>query len=124
MSCRLMCPACAPDNMKNASLAIRIAIAGAVALNRSLRGDRFAFVDQNNMTTASRTTVMVPADGPNSSTDVKTNVSETESLAEIAGTFTVKDPVSSVRAASMNHSAPGGFADNRQSESQTTRKPA
>src|SRR5258707_12399960 len=100
--------------MKKASLATRIAIAGAETLKRSLRSDRLPPLNQNDMTSTSRTTVIVPADGPNSNTDVKTNVSETESLADSDGTFTVKEPVNRAKPARTNQSAPRGFADNRQ----------
>jgi len=45
----------------------------------------------------------VPAAVPKSSTDVKTNVSDTEMVAGIEGSFTVMEPLSNVSAASMNH---------------------
>ena len=46
------------------------------------------------MINASSVTVMVPAAVPNNNTDVKTNVSETEIVASIEGSFTVIEPVS------------------------------
>jgi hypothetical protein len=67
---------------------------------------------------------MVPAAGPNRSTVVKMNVSETEIRAEIAGTFTVKEPVKSVRAAKMNHSGPGALAATVHRDWPATSRPA
>ena len=51
----------------------------------------------------SSVTVMVPAAVPNNKTDVKTNVSETESVAGMDGSLIVMDPLSNVRAARRNH---------------------
>ena len=47
---------------------------------------------------------------PKSTPEANTKVSDTESLAEREGTFTVKEPVSSVSAANVNYSKPGGAA--------------
>ena len=51
----------------------------------------------------SRVTVIVPAAVPNNSTDVNTNVSETEIVASIEGSLTVIEPRKSVSAARTNH---------------------
>jgi hypothetical protein len=51
------------------------------------------------MTKASSATVRVPAAGPNSRTAVKTNVSEMEIVAGTEGSFTVAEPLISVRTA-------------------------
>src|SRR5438045_3902099 len=88
------------------------AIAGAVALNSTRIGGRLDRFIQSEITSASRTTVTTPAGVPNSRTDVKTKVSETEIFAANDGTLTVKEPVSSVRVASKNHSTPGCKTDN------------
>ena len=78
---------------------------------------------QREITRASKTTVTTPAEVPKSRTDVKTKVSETEILAGREGTFTVKDPVSSVRVASKNHSTPGWETDNCQIDATSTTEP-
>ena len=65
-------------------------------------------LSQKEMTNASRTTVSVPADGPNISADANTNVSETENRADNEGTLTVNEPVNRVSTARVNHSNPGG----------------
>lgn len=62
-------------------------------------------------TRVSSTTVMVPAAWPKSRVDVNTNVSETDILAGMNGSFTVNDPVNSVSAASQNQPDPGGVED-------------
>ena len=54
----------------------------------------------------SRATIVAPAEGPNSNTEVKTNVSEIEIVAGTEGSFTVAEPLSSVRAARMIHCGP------------------
>jgi hypothetical protein len=51
------------------------------------------------MISPSRATVSVPAGGPKRRTEVKTNVSDTERDAGIDGSFTVADPLMTVRAA-------------------------
>ena len=51
----------------------------------------------------SRVTVNVPAAVPNSRTEVKTNVSDTEIDASIPGSLIVMEPLSSVSAARTNH---------------------
>src|SRR5687767_13567403 len=100
-----------------------MAMAGAVALNRTRATGRCAGLIHSEITSASRTTVIVPAAGPNSRTDVKTNVSETEILAGREGNFTVNEPVSSVNAARMNHSTPGGCVESCHKDSATTKTP-
>src|SRR5215831_8825395 len=52
--------------------------------------------DQNEMMSASRATVRVPAAGPKRRTEVNTNVSETETTAGSAGRLTVAEPLTSV----------------------------
>ena len=64
-------------------------------------GRRFAI--QNEMTRPSNATITVPASVPNSSTEAKTNVSETEIDAGTEGSFTVAEPLTSVSTASMYH---------------------
>src|SRR6476661_5163776 len=51
------------------------------------------------MMAASSATVTVPADGPNRITEVKTNVSDTETVAGIDGSETVADPLRRVNRA-------------------------
>jgi hypothetical protein len=48
-------------------------------------------------------TVIVPAAVPNSNTEVKTNVSETEIVEGIEGNLIVIEPLSNVSAARRNH---------------------
>ena len=61
---------------------------------KSTLWNSFRFLlSQSEMISPSRATVRVPAGGPNSRTDVKTNVSETESEAGIEGSLTVADPL-------------------------------
>jgi hypothetical protein len=50
----------------------------------------------------------VPAAGPKSRTDVKTNVSEIDIVAGTDGSFTVADPAKRVRMARMNQLQPMG----------------
>ena len=71
----------------------------------SIRWNSFRFLlSQSEMMSPSRATVRVPAGGPNSNTEVKTNVSETDSEAGIEGSLTVADPLIAVRAASTSQS--------------------
>src|SRR5688500_11142072 len=71
-------------------------------LNRILyQGWPFRASD-NEIASASRATVSVPAAGPYNRADVKTKVSETEIVAGTEGSFTVADPVTSVRIARTN----------------------
>ena len=77
--------------------------AGAVVLNNNLWSSNPRLLNHSEMMRASRVTVIVPAAAPNRITDVNTNVSDTEIVASIEGSFTVIDPVSNVRAARMNH---------------------
>ena len=58
---------------------------------------------QNDITSPSRATKTVPAAGPYKSTPVKTNVSEIDIDAYVDGRRTVADPLTSVRAAMINH---------------------
>ena len=51
------------------------------------------------MIAASSATVIVPAEGPKRIADVKTNVSDTETVAGNDGRETVAEPLSSVRTA-------------------------
>src|SRR3954469_12142684 len=92
-----------PAKEKNTWLATQIDRAGAAMLNRTLCNSLRCRVSQSEMIRPSNATVRVPAEGPNNRTDVKTNVSETESEAGIEGSFTVADPLITVRAASTNH---------------------
>ena len=55
--------------------------------------------DQNEMMSASSATVSVPAAGPKRRTDVKTNVSETDTVAGNEGKLTVADPLTRVNRA-------------------------
>src|SRR4051794_8527290 len=103
-----MLPGTTCANEKNAEAAVQNATDGAATLNRIRRTERVDLLSQNEMTRASRTTVSVPADGPNISADANTNVSETENRAESDGTLTVKEPVKSVNTARVNHSNSGG----------------
>ena len=61
------------------------------------------------MIKASREAVTAPTEGPNHSVAAKTNGSETEIRATIPGTFTVKEPVKTVSAASANQAGEGGL---------------
>jgi hypothetical protein len=60
------------------------------------------------MTRASKATVRVPAAGPKRRADVKTNVSEMEIVAGTDGSFTVADPLRSVRTARASQFHPMG----------------
>ena len=62
--------------------------------------------DQKEITNASRATVKVPAAGPNRRTDVKTNVSETETATGSEGRLTVADPLTRVSRAMIIHVQP------------------
>src|SRR6476620_1831230 len=106
-SAREIWPGIAWETKKNVLLEHHRAIAGAVALNSTRIGGRLDRFIQSEITSASRTTVTTPAGVPNSRTDVKTKVSETEIFAASEGTLTVNEPVRSVRVASRNHSTPG-----------------
>ena len=63
---------------------------------------------QREMTNASRATVTVPAAGPKRRADVKTKVSETDMVAGTDGSFTVAEPLKSVRMASTTQFQPSG----------------
>ena len=76
------------------------------------------------MTSASRTTVSVPADGPNISADANTNVSETENRADSEGTLTVNEPVNRVSIARVSHSNSGGDCTVTANEYAMIAKPA
>src|SRR3712207_6756721 len=86
----LLCtpPGAASASAKNTLDEHQIAIAGAATLNKTRDGDRADLFSQNEITSASSTTVKVPAAGPNRNVDVKTNVSETESRAGNEGILT------------------------------------
>ena len=64
------------------------------------------------MISASKATVSVPAAEPKRMTDVKTNVSETDTVAGSPGNFTVADPLTRVRRASRVHVHPIGWTKN------------
>ena len=64
----------------------------------------FLRASQKEMTRLSRATVRVPAAGPNSRIEMKTNVSEIEIVAGTEGKRTVAEPLTSVRAARSSHS--------------------
>jgi hypothetical protein len=66
------------------------------------------YANQRDITRASSATVSVPAAGPKSRTDVKTNVSEIEMVAGTEGNFTVADPLTSVRTANRSQCHPIG----------------
>ncbi len=70
---------------------------------------RDSLLTHNEMTSVSNKTVSVPAAAPNSRTEAKTNVSDTEILEGMDGTLIVNEPVRSVRAARANHSGGIGF---------------
>ena len=55
------------------------------------------------MISPSSVTVIVPAAVPKSSTEVKTNVSDTEIVAGTEGSLIVIEPLNKVRAARRNH---------------------
>src|SRR6476469_484658 len=85
-------------------------MAGAAMLNSALyHSGRFRAI-QKEMTKPSSATMTVPAAGPKSKTEAKTNVSETEMDAGTEGSFTVAEPLTRVRAASMYHWNPSGSA--------------
>src|SRR5215207_275579 len=100
-----------------------MAIAGAAALNNRRAGVLLAVFCQNEMTKASMTTVTVPAAEPNNRTDVKTKVSDTERLTGTDGSLIVKQPASTVMAARISHSPPGGVLASSRSELLITHKP-
>jgi hypothetical protein len=100
---------------------MRIAIAGAVKLKRTLGSVCFRI--QRDPTSESITTVIVPAAGPNISTEVNTNVSDTDNLAGRDGSLTVNEPVNNVSAARTKYSTLGGFEENSQNELATTPMP-
>ena len=77
--------------------------AGAVVLNSSLWSPRRFRCNHSEIIKPSRVTVIVPASGPNSKTEVKTKVSETDRVAGIDGNLIVMDPLSNVSNASRNH---------------------
>src|SRR5215210_1316018 len=92
-----------PAMRNNSWAATHIETAGAAMLNRARYHSGRRLAIQKEMTSPSSATVMVPADGPNSRTDAKTKVSETEIDAPAVGRFTVADPLTNVSAASMYH---------------------
>jgi len=61
------------------------------------------------MTRASRATVKVPAEEPKRRTDVKTNVSETETVAGREASRTVADPLRRVKTARTVQCQPMGL---------------
>src|SRR4030095_8257097 len=100
-----------PVAQKNTCAATQIERAGAVVLNRSLWNSSFLRCNQREMIKPSSVTVIVPAAVPNSKTEAKTNVSDTEIVAGIDGSRTVIDPLRSVSAASKNHRGLTGEAN-------------
>ena len=73
-------------------------------LKRDLTIDLCSGRIQKVATMESMATITVATEGPNANTDAKTKASETEIRASNPGTLTVKDPVSSVKAARIHHS--------------------
>jgi len=59
--------------------------------------------NQNDITSDSRTTVIVPAAGPYNNTEAKTNVSDTDTRAGNVDIPIENEPVRRVSAAKMNH---------------------
>src|SRR4051812_3398666 len=94
---------------KNAVAATQMEKAEAAMLNSARYADRDSRLTQRATISVSRTTVRVPAETPNKSTDAKTNVSETVSLAVMPGTLMEKEPVRRVRPARTSHSGAMGF---------------
>jgi hypothetical protein len=92
-----------PDVRKKTSPAIQIDKAAAETLNNIREGSRVLLAPAAMMTRISIATVIVPAHVPNSRTEAKTNVSETESLAVIEGSLIVKAPVKRVSTARTSH---------------------
>src|SRR5688572_30327734 len=86
--------------------AIQIESVGSVALKSTFRNSCRCLHDE--MMSASRATVTVAAGVPKNKTVVKTNVSETEMVAEIEGTLIVKNPLTTARLATSNQPNPGG----------------
>src|SRR5438874_12689973 len=82
--------------------------AGADMLKRARYGSWRRFAIQYEMTSPSRATVRVPAEGPYSRTAANTKVSEIEIEAGIDGSLTVAEPLIRVRAARRNHCGPTG----------------
>src|SRR3989338_6948867 len=81
--------------------------------------------NQRDMIRASRDAVTAPTDGPNQSVAANTNGSETDNRATSTGILTVKDPVSTVRAASASQAGDGGRrnrSSNAHPRTHTTRK--
>jgi hypothetical protein len=91
------------DSKKNRDEAIHMEIAGSVALKRMRWSVRFLL--QREMIRPSRATINVPGAVPNRSTAVNTNVSETEMVAGIEGTLTVRVPLKTVSAAKMSQAS-------------------
>src|SRR5262245_42942245 len=112
-----------PVSRKKVVAATQIDNADAATLNTARCKDRLSRIAQKAMTRVSRTTVTVPDATPKSRTDAKTNVSETVRRAVIDGTFTVKEPVRTVRAARINHSGRIGFARTAANECTTAASP-
>ena len=96
-------------DQKNVWPEIQIATEGAARLKRMRwTGLPCGFI-QKRITRHSKRTVIAPAAGPKSRTEANTNVSETEMYAFTEGTFTVKDPVSSVRPAKNSYCSIGSM---------------
>ena len=66
----------------------------------------------------------MPADGPYSKTEVKTNVSEMEIVAGTEGSLTVAEPCSSVRAARISQRGPSDSCQTPPTECAMTAVPA
>ncbi len=104
-----------------------MASAVAVALNATRAPDMprlFGRDTRNDITSASITTITVPAAGPNSSAAAIVNVSEIEKLTGTARIRNVDQPVTSVKATSMNHNGPTGCDINSRIDTNSTPDPA
>src|SRR2546426_8260214 len=112
-----------PEKKKKPIHTIQIDKADAATLNSARYADRDSRFTHSATTRVSRTTVSVPAATPNRRTEANTKVSETVSRAVIEGTLIVNDPVSSVRAASTNHSGPIGLMYSAMIECRMAAKP-
>ena len=109
---------------KNSWAASQIDNAGAVVLKSSLWNPIPFLQSHREIIKPSSVTVMVPAAAPNNSTEVKTNVSDTEIEASIPGSLMVIEPLSNVSAAKTNHCDVTGVEPSALTECPITKNPA
>src|SRR5215510_3811764 len=113
-----------PATLKKACADSQIEITSTLTLKTTRFNVLMLGTNQNEMISASSEAVTAPTEGPNQSVAAKTKGSETEIRATMPGTFTVKEPVNTVRVARSNQAGDGGWKTRSRIAQTSTHTPA